>query len=74
MNQWVSVWGNAMSIVEQTPVGYAKDITLRYPVLMPLDGKSLRLTFDNFTGLEKVEITRVTVAKSTGPSSIMYLL
>lgn len=70
MNQWVSVWGNAMSIVEQTPVGYAKDITLRYPVLMPLDGKSLRLTFDNFTGLEKVEITRVTVAKSTGPSSI----
>ena len=44
MNQWVSVWGNAMSIVEQTPVGYAKDITLRYPVLMPLDGKSLRFS------------------------------
>ena len=70
MNQWVSVWGNAMSIVENKPEGYAKDITLRYPILMPLDGKGLRLTFDNFTGLEKVEITKVTIAKATGPTSI----
>lgn len=70
MKKWVSVWGNAMSIVENKPEGYSKDITLRYPILMPLDGKQLRLTFDNFTGLEKVEITKITVAKSCGPTSI----
>lgn len=70
MSKWVSVWGNAMSIVDQTPAGYAKDITLRYPILIPLDGKGLRLTFDNFTGLETIKITKITVAKSTGPSSI----
>lgn len=70
MSKWLSVWGNAMSIVENKPEGYAKDITLRYPILMPLDGKGLCLTFDNFTGLEKVEITKITIAKATGPTSI----
>lgn len=70
MSKWVSVWGNAMSIVENKPEGYAKDITLRYPILMPLDGNGLRLTFDNFAGLEKVEITKITVAKSISPTSI----
>ncbi|WP_215679604.1 hypothetical protein [Roseburia inulinivorans] len=29
---WVSVWGNAVSIAEHHPEAYAKYITLRYPV------------------------------------------
>lgn len=63
MNKWVSVWGQAMSITEQNPGGYAKDITFSYPILMPLDGSEVRLTFDNFTGLENVKIDQVTVSK-----------
>ena len=63
MSKWVSVWGQAMSITEQNPGGYAKDITLSYPILMPLDGDEVRLTFDNFTGIEDVRIDQVTVSK-----------
>ena len=63
MSKWVSVWGQAMSITEQNPGGYAKEITLTYPVLMPLDGNEVKLTFDNFTGFEDVKIERVTVSK-----------
>jgi len=47
MNQWVSMWGNAVSIAEHRPEGYAKDITLRYPIYVPFDGEALRFTFDN---------------------------
>ena len=35
---WVSVWGNAVSIAEHHPEAYAKYITLRYPVYIPFDG------------------------------------
>ena len=56
MSKWVSVWGHAMSRTEQSASGYAKDITLSYPIMMPLDGNEVRLTFDNFTGLEDVKI------------------
>lgn len=70
MSKWVSVWGNAMSIVEQQPQSYAKDITFRYPILIPMDGKQIRLTFDNFTGLEAVHINKITIAKSMDTSSI----
>ena len=34
---WVSVWGNAVSIAEHHPEAYAKYITLRYPVYIPFD-------------------------------------
>ena len=47
---WVSVWGNAVSIAEHHPEAYAKYITLRYPVYIPFDGDTLRFTFDNFCG------------------------
>ena len=63
MSKWVSVWGHAMSRTEQNASGYAKDITLSYPIMMPLDGNEVRLTFDNFTGLEDVKIDQVTVSK-----------
>ena len=62
MSKWVTVWGNAMSITEQNQGGYAKDITLSYPILMPLDADEITLTFDNFTGFEKVVIENVTIS------------
>lgn len=49
---WVSVWGNAVSIAEHHPEAYAKYITLRYPVYIPFDGDTLRFTFDNYCGSE----------------------
>ena len=55
---WVSVWGNAVSIAEHHPEAYAKYITLRYPVYIPFDGDTLRFTFDNFCGSEAVTVTR----------------
>ena len=64
MNQWVSMWGNAVSIAEHRPEGYAKDITLRYPIYVPFDGEALRFTFDNYCGVEDIDITRATVAVS----------
>lgn len=63
--KWVSMWGNAMSIAEHHPEGYAKDITLRYPVYAPFSGSQLRFTFDNYCGKEAVTITEATVALSS---------
>ena len=34
----VSVWGNAVSVAENRPERYAKNITIRYPVHIPLRG------------------------------------
>ena len=64
MNQWISMWGNAVSIAEYRPEGYAKDITLRYPIYVPFDGEALRFTFDNYCGTENIDITRATVSIS----------
>lgn len=65
MNQWISMWGNAISYGEPRPEGYAKNITLRYPIYVPFNGEGLRFTFDNYCGKENIEITRVTVAISS---------
>lgn len=59
--KWVAMWGNAVSITENKPAAYAKDITLRYPIYCPFDGGKLRLTFDNYCGTEAVTITKTTV-------------
>ncbi|MBQ8279272.1 MAG: lipase [Roseburia sp.] len=64
MNQWISMWGNAISFAEHRPESYAKNITLRYPIYVPFDGEALRFTFDNFCGNESIDITRATVAVS----------
>lgn len=64
MNQWISMWGNAVSIAEQRPEAYAKNITLRYPIYVPFDGEALRFTFDNYCGTEEIDITKATVAIS----------
>ena len=59
--KWVSVWGNAVSVAENRPERYAKDITLRYPVIVTFGCDAIRLTFDNYCGTENVTIHKVTV-------------
>ena len=60
-NHWVSVWGQAVSVAENRPERYAKDITLRYPIHVPFSGDAVRLTFDNYVGTEPVTLTKTTV-------------
>ena len=60
-NHWVSVWGNAVSVAENRPERYAKNITIRYPVHIPFSGEALRLTFDNYCGTEPITLSKVTV-------------
>ena len=59
--RWVSVWGNAVSVAENRPERYARNITIRYPIHIPFSGTGLRLTFDNYCGTEPVNFTRTTV-------------
>ncbi|MBQ7802138.1 MAG: lipase [Oscillospiraceae bacterium] len=59
--RWVSVWGNAVSVAENRPERYAKDITIRYPIHVPFGGTGVRLTFDNYCGTEAVTLNKVTV-------------
>lgn len=64
---WVSIWGNAVSIAENRPERYARDITLCYPIHIPLGtdgqpvGTSIRLTFDNYCGTEAITLHKVTL-------------
>ena len=58
---WVSVWGNAVSVAENRPERYAKDITIRYPVHIPFSGSAVRLTFDNYCGTEPITLNKTTV-------------
>ena len=60
-NHWVSVWGNAVSVAENRPERYAKDITIRYPIHIPFSGSAIRLTFDNYCGTEPITLTKTTV-------------
>ena len=60
-NKWVSVWGNAVSVAENRPERYAKDITIRYPIHIPFAGQAMRLTFDNYCGTEPITLSKVTV-------------
>ena len=60
-NNWVSVWGNAVSVAENRPERYAKDITIRYPIHVPFAGTAVRLTFDNYCGTEPITLNKTTV-------------
>lgn len=60
-SKWVAMWGNAVSISENRPEAYAKNITLRYPIYCPFDGDRIRLTFDNYCGTEDITIEKTTV-------------
>ena len=57
---WASVWGNAVSVAENRPERYAKDITIRYGINMPFSGSAIRLTFDNYCGTEPITLTKTT--------------
>lgn len=60
--KWVTAWGNAISIADRRPENYARNLTLRYPVKMLLNGSAIRITLDNFCGTEAVRIEDVYVA------------
>ena len=60
-NHWASIWGNAVSIAENRPERYAKNITIRYPIRVPFGGTALRLTFDNYCGTEPITINKTTL-------------
>jgi len=60
-NHWASIWGNAVSIAENRPERYAKNITIRYPIRVPFSGTALRLTFDNYCGTEPITLNRTTL-------------
>ena len=60
-SKWVSVWGNAVSVAENRPERYAKNITVRYPIRMAFAGEALRLTFDNYCGTEPITLDKTTV-------------
>ena len=59
--KWVSVWGNAVSVAENRPERYAKDITLRYPVISAFACSAVRLTFDNYCGTEPITLEKTTL-------------
>lgn len=59
--KWVSVWGNAVSVAENRPERYAKDITIRYPIHIPFSGEAIRLTFDNYCGTEPITLSKVSI-------------
>ena len=58
---WTSIWGNAVSIAENRPESYSKNITLRYPIYSHFAGESVRLTFDNYCGTEDITINKTTL-------------
>ena len=58
---WASVWGNAVSIAENRPETYGKNITLRYPVFSRFGGDAVRITFDNYCGTDAITISKTTV-------------
>ena len=60
-NRWVGIWGNAVSVAENRPERYAKNITIRYPIHIPFSGIGVRLTFDNYCGTEAIALHRVAI-------------
>ena len=58
---WASIWGNAVSIGENRPESYGKNITLRYPIYSAFDGDAIRLTFDNYCGTDAICIEKTTI-------------
>ena len=61
--KWVTMWGNAQSLVMPSPAKYARDLTLRYPIFSPFDGSKIRITLDNYCVDEKVKIDYILVSK-----------
>ncbi len=62
--KWVATWGNATSIIDQIATRYAKNLTLRYPIISSFSGSALRVRFSNLTGTEAVTFV-ASVAKTS---------
>ncbi len=58
---WSAIWGNAVSIGENRPESYGKNITLRYPIYSAFDGDAIRITFDNYCGTDAICIEKTTI-------------
>ncbi|MBQ7284010.1 MAG: lipase, partial [Oscillospiraceae bacterium] len=58
---WASVWGSAVSVAENRPETYSRNITLRYPIYSHFEGEAVKLTFDNYCGTEPITITKTTL-------------
>ncbi len=65
-SKWVATWGNAISITERKAENYGKNLTLRYPVVIQLDGDAVRIKLDNFCGNESITVTEASVGISDG--------
>ncbi len=61
----VSIWGNAVSIGENRPESYGKDITLRYPIYVQVAGDAVEIAFDNYCGTEAITIHHTTLRVGT---------
>ncbi len=57
----VSIWGNAVSIGENRPASYSKDVTLRYPIHVQIAGDAVEITYDNYCGTEPITISKSTL-------------
>lgn len=55
---FAAIWGNAVSIGENRPESYGKNITLRYNIYSPFEGEAVRVTFDNYCGTEAITVSR----------------
>ena len=69
---WASVWGNAVSIGENRPESYGKNITLRYNIYVPFAGDAVRVTFDNYCGTEPITISRSSFYNGEGFVTLTY--
>lgn len=69
---WASVWGNAVSIGENRPESYGKNITLRYDIYSPFAGDQVRLTFDNYCGTDAITISRSSFLGEDGFAAVTF--
>ena len=61
---WTGIWGNAISIGENRPEHYAKNITLCYKIHVPFDVTGIKLKFDNYCGRESITLSKVVIVKA----------
>ncbi len=59
--RYVTIYGNAQSITMPHPQTYCKNLTLRYPIFCPFNGKKLKITLDNFLIDEEISIDYVSI-------------
>jgi len=71
--KWVATWGNAISITERKPENYGRNLTLRYPVTIQLDGTAVKIRLDNYCGNDPVTVSEATVGIADGKKTANIL-